>query len=238
MHRLLLALSLALVVGCGDSAQLVLSPAARQELVNNFEAGLDAQQLLAEHIFALGRGDIDITDYTYVPPVGATPGSLTINDGVFPFGTGSLTMNFTAQGDGSYFDPYVVDFTTFTDVVVDADFVFNGLSNTGVPMSASGDFIADTVQNGVNAVQTTVDGTFAVSHDGYNMDFVATSLAMDFDLLAQQCTNVVGQVDGTLDIPDFFYDADFTVTGLGTQLQIGIDAVVETFDYFVALSEL
>jgi hypothetical protein len=240
MRAIIAFVSLLAVVGGCSSAELAFSEQARQELVDNFETSVDAQQLLAEYSFAASRGDLDIAGATYTPPVGSTPGTLTIQDGVFPFGTGDLTIVFTVQGDGGYVDPYdpSVDLTTHTTVAVVADVVFSGISNTGETMAGAADFSATTVQNGLSDVQAAIDGVFQIDHAGYEFDFTATGVEMGLDLEAEEITSVVGTVDGTVDIPDFFYDADFSVDGLGSELQVEIDAVVTSISYLLALAEL
>jgi hypothetical protein len=225
------------LAGC-TGAEVVFSGAARQDLVDNFEASVDTQQAMAEYSFAAARGDLDISGAVYTPPVGDTPGTLTFNDGTFPFGTGDLTIVFTAQGDGSYVDPYVTDLTAATDVLVVADVFFTGVSNMGEAISASADFTAETISNGLEDVQATVNGVFDVSHGEYDYDFTATDVQMDLDLANDTVTNVLGNVTGTVDIPDFAYDADFTVEGVGTAIDIDIDAVVTSISYTLGLDEL
>jgi len=229
--------SLFSLVGCAG-ADLALSAQARQELVQNFEVSVDAQHMITEYAFAASRGDLDISGAVYTPPVGSTPGTITIPNGTFPFGTGDLTINFTAQGDGVYVDPYVTDLRTATNVTVVADVLFTGVSNIGESLSASADFTASTVNNGVNDVLATVNGDFGVSHGQYGFDFTANDVQFALDLAAEKVTNVLGNITGTVDIPDFFYDADFTVVGLGSTLAIDIDAVVTTIDYTLSLIEL
>jgi hypothetical protein len=225
------------LAGCAG-AELALSAEARAELVQNFELSVDAQHMITEYAFAASRGDLDISGAVYVPPVGSTPGTLTITGGTFPFGTGDLAITFTTQGDGAFVDPYVVDLTAATNVEVVADVVFTGTSNIGESISAYADFTAATVNNGVSDVQATVDGLFGVDHGQYEFDFTATDVQFDLDLAAERVTNVVGSVTGTVDIPDFFYDADFSVEGLGTTLDVDIDAVVASISYTLGLLEL
>jgi hypothetical protein len=241
MQKLILALAVAVLVsGCGTAALLLLSDDARDDLIGNFEEAINAQQMISEHVFAASRGDIDISNYTYTPPAGGNPGQLTITDGTVPFGTGSLTINFLVTGDNGPVDPYdpAVDLSTHDAVSVVADFSFSGLSLSGITMSAAGDFTADAVNNNGTDVTADIAGNFDINHNGYDIDLATNDLQLAFDLAAREVTSVTGQVDGTVDIPNFFYDADFVVDGQGDQLQIGIDAVVEQINYFVALADL
>jgi len=226
------------VLGACSSADLVMSEQARQELVDNFETSVDAQQSVAEYVFAASRGDLDLAGAQYTPPVGSTPGTLMIPNGVFPFGTGDLTIVFTAEGDNGFVDPYVVDLTTHQSVTVGADVLFSGISRTGEALDVAADFTATTVQNGLDDVQAVIDGVFAIGHGPYDIDFTATGVEMGLDLLNETVTSVVGNVEGTVDIPDFAYDAVFSVNGLGDQIQIDIDAIVTTIAYTLALDQL
>lgn len=237
MRAITLSIAVALLGAC-TGAELAFSASARQALVQNFELSVDAQHMITEYAFAASRGDLDISGAVYTPPVGSAPGTLQIPSGTFPFGTGDLSIVFTAMGDGQYVDPYVTDLTAATNVVVVADVLFTGVSNIGESLSASADFTATTVQNGLSNVQATIDGDFAVDHGPYDFNFTATGVQMDLDLAAEKVTNVLGSVSGTVDIPDFFYDADFTVQGLGTTLDINIDAVVTSISYTLGLVEL
>jgi hypothetical protein len=235
--RAIAFVALVSLTGCAG-AELAFSEQARQNLVQNFELSVDAQHMITEYAFAASRGDLDISGAVYTPPVGSTPGSLTITGGTFPFGTGDLEIVFTSQGDGAYVDPYVFDLTTATNVAVVADVIFTGTSNIGEPISAYADFSATTLNNAAQNVQATVDGVFGVDHGDYEFDFTATDVQFDLDLAAEKVTNVLGNVNGTVDIPDFFYDADFTVEGLGATLDIDIDAVVTSINYTLGLIEL
>lgn len=239
MRAITLSALVALAAGCAAPIDLAFSAAARQELVDNLEASVDAQHMIAEYAYAVAHGDVDISGAQYTPPVGNQPGTLTIPDGVFPFGTGDVTVVFTAQADGNYVDPYApgVDLSTATNLVVVATAAFSGISNTGKSMSANADFTATTVQNGLNDVQAAIDGVFGVKHDGYDFKFNANDVQMSLDLVAEKVTNVLGTVDGTVDIPGFV-PADFTVNGLGDSLQIDIDAVVTSISYTLGLLQL
>lgn len=226
------------LLGACTGTELAFSASARQDLVQNFELSVDTQHMITEYAFAASRGDLDISGAVYTPPVGSTPGTLTITNGTFPFGTGDLTIVFTARGDGTYVDPYVVDLSTATNVIVVADVQFSGISNIGESLDAYADFTASTINNSMSSVQAEIDGNFGVDHGEYEFDFTATDVQMDLDLVAEKVTNVLGNVSGTVDIPDFPYDADFTVDGLGTTLLVDIDAVVTSISYSLGLAEL
>jgi len=90
----------------------------------------------------------------------------------------------------------------------------------------------------LDELTTVVNGEFDLAHDGCVTALHAHDLEMDVDLLLQEITAVTGNVDGRVDLPEFAFDADFEVTGLGDTLQIGISAAASTISYFLALDDL
>ncbi|MHC4550068.1 MAG: hypothetical protein ACYTEZ_14950 [Planctomycetota bacterium] len=227
----------AALIGCSGSDVITFD---MQALVDSFETSVETQQLMSEYVFAAARGELDISgaEYTYVPPSGQTPGTLTITNGTYPFGSGDLVINFTAEGDSGFVDPYLDDLSDDAAVTVVADVVFNGTGTAGEDLDAVADFVATTVQNEIDTATTTVNGAFGVAVDEYNVDFVTSDVEMTFDLVNETVTNVSGVVDGTMDIPNFAPDADFSVTGLGDQLDIAIDAVAAQINYTIDLIDL
>jgi hypothetical protein len=242
MWRFVATLTLAVVaIGCSSDGDIIsFNP---QALVDNFETSVDTHQLMSEYGFAASRGEVDFAnlDYDYVPPLAdGTPGTLTIRNGDFPFGTGDLVITFTSEGDAGFVDPYAagVDLSDDTVVTVVADVAFNGTTPEGQNLGAIADFNVETVQNNVDTATTTVNGNFGVSVDDYVTNFTAADVEMTFDLANDRVTNVTGVVDGTMDVPDLAFDADFLVTGLGSELQIGIDAITTQINYLVDIDEL
>ena len=231
----------AAVIGCSSSDDFIsFNP---QALVDNFETSVDTHQLMSEYGFAASRGELDLNDfdYTYVEPgTDGTPGTLTITNGTFPFGTGDLIITFTAEGDTGFVDPYDpgVDLSDDSVVTVVADIVFNGTTPEGQSLGALASLTVETVQNDVDTATTTVNGNFGVAVDDYVTNFTAADVEMTFDLANDRVTSVTGVVDGTMDVPDLAYDPDFLVTGLGDHLQIGIDAVTTQINYLVDIDEL
>ena len=241
-HLATLTLTLAVaVIGCSSDGDIIsFNP---QALVDNFETSVDTHQLMSEYGFAASRGEIDLAsmDYDYVPPDDqGNPGTLTIRDGDFPFGTGDLVITFTAEGDAGFVDPYEdgVDLSDDDVVTIVADVGFNGTTPEGQNLGALADFTVETVQNDVNTATTTVTGNFAVAVDDYVTDITANDVAMTFDLQNDRVTNVTGDVEGVMDAPDLAFDAEFLVTGLGDRLQIGIDAITTQINYRVDIDEL
>ena len=245
MRRLWAGLTLLAVVGCSPSIdELFLTESEIEALELNFEASVDAQQLLAEFIFASGRGDIDpaleYTDFTYDPPslLNGWLGTLNVTGGTFSFGTGDLVLTFTALGDGLPVDPALIDLTTLANVEIDADVTFFGTSLSGAPLIANADLVIDTVLNGSQIVETLLNGTMVVNHDGYVLTLAPQNLGLTFDMLLHEVTNVTGSVPGQLEIPDFIADAEFVVTGLGDSIEIAINAAATTINYTLDLIDL
>lgn len=228
-------------IGCSGADEIFLTPSEAQELQVNFEAALEAQQLFSEFAFEAARGDVDISGYVYDPPTAANGwvGTLDIPAAVLPFGTGDTSITFTATADGVPVDPYATDITGATAVDIEIlDLTFAGTSRSGAPLSMDGAFDLSTILNTPDSATTVLNGAVTVVHDGYEVALDATDVHMDLDLVAEEVTSVTGAIAGTVDIPDFAFDADFDVEGLGTQVQIGIDVVATTIDYVLDLSEL
>ncbi|MDH3591233.1 MAG: hypothetical protein OER88_05105 [Planctomycetota bacterium] len=240
MRRLLLALALFAAPGCGGAGLVLLGAAEADDLVENLEYTVEAQQLMTEFFFLTGRGDIDLdsfTNYTYDPPSAANgwTGTLDVTGGQFPFGNGDLNLTFTAIGDAGPADPYTVDLTDDSAVSVDGAFSFVGTSLLGRSLSGSGTFDAATLQNTVDDLTATLDGGFVIRHDGYQVDLTATDLDVVLDVAQGEITNVAGSLAGTVDIPDFAFDADVDITGVGDAFDVAIDAAATTINYTLAL---
>lgn len=61
MRAITLSALLAFFAGCSAPVDLLFSAAARQELVDNLEASVDAQHMIAEYAYAVAHGDVDIS---------------------------------------------------------------------------------------------------------------------------------------------------------------------------------
>ena len=228
------------VAGCPSTGALYLTESEAQELVVNFEAAVEVQQLLSEFVFAAGRGELDLTGVAYVAPAleNNWVGMLTFADRAFPFGVGDLTITFTASGDAGPVDPYVVDLTGHDQVTVDATVLFSGMSMIGESVMASADFTIATTTNDPDNAVTVVNGDFDINHDGYEVALDAIDLALTLDLVLGEISNVLGRLDGEVDIPDFAFDASFSINGLGDSVSIDIDVVATTIQYALDLEDL
>lgn len=228
------------VAGCPSTGELYLTESEAQELVVNFEAAVEVQQLMSEYVFAAARGELDLTGVAYVAPAPENDwtGTLTFPNGVYPFGVGDLTITFSASGDAGPVDPYVVDLTGHSQVTVDATVLFSGTSMIGESVVASADFTIATATNDPDNPVTVVNGEFDINHDGYEVALDAIDLALTLDLVLDEVSNVLGRLDGEVNIPDFAFDASFTVNGLGDSISIGIDVVATTIQYALDLEDL
>lgn len=241
MTRLLCALTLSIAgVACGSADELFLTGSEAQQLVVNFEAGVETQQLMSGFVFAAARGDLDITGLDYVRPTAGNSwtGALTFPAAVFPFGFGDATVTFRVSGDSGPVDPYLVDLSGDSLVVVDATVQFSGTSRIGGPVVASADFNISATANDPAGAVTVVNGDFDINHDGYDLALAATDLALTVDVVLEEVTNVVGHVDGVVDIPEFEFDGVFSLDGLGTSMAIGINVVATEIRYALDLADL
>jgi hypothetical protein len=204
---------------------------------------MEAQQEMSEFVLLVTRGDVDPSAYgayTYDPPTAANGwvGTLSYPDGSFPFGDGALDLTFTVIGDAGPANPLLTDLTDDGQVDIDALVSFAGQTPAGAELLTNADFTMTAWRIGPDELSTLVDGEFDLAHDGYVTALDAHDLEMDIDLLRQEVTSVTGHVNGRVDIPDFAFDADFDVTGLGDTLRIGINAAASTLSYFLAIDDL
>jgi len=248
MRVLVLATALAAAVGCSAATDaldtIFLTPSEADALVANFEAAVDAQQEISELVFAATRGDLDlVNDYAnvdYVPPsdLNNWTGSLTIIDGIYSFGTGDLAVDFKVSDALGPVDPYLEDIRDATDLTIVADVAFDGVSTLGTALTANGDVTITTVQNALDDATAIVQGTFDIDHGGYVTDLATNDLALTFDMVAETVTNVGGSISGSVDIPDFVFDADFDVDGLGDRIRVTLDAAATSISYTLSLLDL
>jgi hypothetical protein len=234
-----------LLGGCGAAALGLVQLTAGQadELSFNLEETVDIQQELATFTFLAATGGLsNIESYDYVPPSeeNGWVGSITTPSGMFPFGNGALTIDFTTTGDAGPVDPYGPGVILVDDdqVSVDADVDFLGQSGAGYDVHALGDFLVTTTNNGPVDVSALVDGDFVINHGDYTSTFNADQLALDFNLVTSEITNMVGNLGGSIDLPDFAIDADFDIEALGQQLDFAIDALATDIHYLIDIADL
>jgi hypothetical protein len=93
------------------------------------------------------------------------------------------------------------------------------------------DVLVTTVTNGEASATTTLDGSYDIDHAGYDVDLLASNLAITFDHTSHQVTYVTGELVGEIDIPDFAFDVDVALVGAGTAIQVGLDFLDDSIHY-------
>jgi hypothetical protein len=235
MLRLVLAIPLLAALGGCTGAEILFSASARQEMVDNVEGAAESQQLLTEYVYAAARGDVPLDDVVYDAPSAENGyvGTITATGGAFAFGTGDLSLQFTCNCDEGYVDPFdpLVDLSDDGQVVLDIVAVFDGISNLGASLRVAADVLVTTVTNGEASATTTLDGSYDIDHAGYDVDLLASNLAITFDHTSHQVTYVTGELVGEIDIPDFAFDVDVALVGAGTAIQVGLDFLDDSIHY-------
>ena len=240
MRKLIGVLSLSLfLAGCGVAGLLpvVFSASQMDDLVGNMEETLEAQQLVSKWAIEAARGDLSLEGATYDPPTAGSNwlGTLTIDDGTFPFGAGDVVLQFTATGDGGPADPYVVDLSDDANVVLDIDVQFQGTGNSGLPLRVDADFVSEHTQNLEDEVTAKINGAFTVDYADYTSNFNATDLVTRIDIDEDRILDIVGDLQASVDVPDFPFDADFDLSGLGDAVQVSYDVFGSSLDYVLSL---
>ncbi|MHC4938130.1 MAG: hypothetical protein ACYTHK_04090 [Planctomycetota bacterium] len=242
MQRLVLALILSLsCIGCGAAvAAALLSGGDIDDLVENFEESVQTQQQLAEFAMKAARGEIDISQYDYDPPTQANgmTGTLTLNDGQLPFGSGDVQIVLQVDGDGVPVDPYGQDLSSLSQIDGIVDIRFRGKAPSGKSLAIDADVDISTIANSATDVTAIMAGNWDVNLDGYGTNMSTGGMEFDIDLATEQVTRAVGSIDGDIDIPNFPIDADFDIEGLGDKLQAAIDVGVTDIDIDIDLDSL
>jgi len=236
MRGILLAAGLWLA-GCSTAAdEITLTSAELNDVRANFEASLEVHQKLSGFVFHAARGDIDLladfTSISYDPPAAANgfTATITITDGTFSFGRGDLTLTFQASQGGAPVDPYVVDLSSGAfDVDATVDFV--GTSLLGAAMTAAGDVTIATITNALDSASAAVTGRIDVDVNGYEVDLTANDLELAIDMVAERVTSAAGRIDVDVDIPDFAFDAEVAVDGVGTVFDVALRAADSFLGY-------
>jgi hypothetical protein len=139
---------------------------------------------------------------------------------------------------GNPVDPYFEDIRDAVNLTIDADVAFDGVSTIGSGLTADGDVTITTLQNTVDDATALIQGTFNIDHGGYLSDISTNDLELTFDMVTEKVTNVAGSISGNVDIPNFAFDADFDVDGLGDRIQVTLDAAATKLSYTLSLLDL
>lgn len=239
---ILSALCLALT-GCASGDYTAFFSATQMDnLVTNMEGTLSSQEEMSRWSFGVARGDISVSGYTYDPPTAGNNwvGTITATGATFPFGTGNLSMTFTALDEnGNPVDPFVDDLTNDSQVTITVHNVnFAGVSVDGAALTMDGAYSAVTSSNAADSVATVLNGTFDVNYDEYVSSFTATDLELTIDTVQGEVTNIVGDLDGTIDVPNWPDDANLNLDAVGSQLQIYYNVGGTQFQYVLDLVDL
>jgi len=225
MKKFLGAMLCAALFGCGAD-EVTLTQAEAQALASNFGECMGAQNEATELAIGAGLGEADLSGYTYDPPSAGNGwvGTITGNDVVTRFGTGDLLVTFTATGDAGPVDPYVDDLSDDSAVTIDAHVMFNGVSLIGAPLDVDATFTLATTGRDTDTETMQLDGTFDVSHGGYDAHIDADAFGIVYDKVTEEAASVTGMISGTIDLPNFAFDAEFSLAGLGTTIDATLRA--------------
>ncbi|MFQ5845296.1 MAG: hypothetical protein ACE5JG_09955, partial [Planctomycetota bacterium] len=138
---------------------------------------------------------------------------------------------------GAPVDPYdpTVDVTAATDVVVDGVLDFNGVSNGGLPLDVLADVALTSVTNQVGTAVVDLAGNVVLDLDGFVTDIDVSNITATLDMVQGQATDVVGQVQGTVDLPARVFDATFDVSGVGATIDVAVQAAASFFGFGIFL---
>lgn len=213
--------------GCTSSAveELFLSQAQQAALESHVQTTADVQEGLASIGFLGAYGELSLAEYAYDPPTAQNGfvGTLT-RTGPFAFGTGTATILFTAEADGTPVDPFAVDLDTYNQVDLSVQADFDGDNLGGEPVQALADFDVSTVPDGTDVSVATVGGDFDVFHDGHASMIDVNGLQVTYDRSLGEMTDVIGDMSGRIEIPDFPFDGILTAQGLGDEIEFDVDA--------------
>ena len=241
--RIAIVALLLLVATTGCVSELIegflLTSQEQQALEDNMTAIFDTNNMTAEWVYAASRGDLDLSQFNYTAPSAANNwmGRIDAQGATLPFGDGNFVLDFMVTGDSGPVDPYdpAVDLTDDQNVVVDAVFTFAGTSLTGAPLNIDGDVNFDTVQNGLDRVVVDLAGDVSVAHGGYITDLNVSNLQATLDMIQGEVIDLQGSVQGEVDIPGFFFPAQFDLQALGPDLDVLVEASLSFFGFDIQL---
>jgi hypothetical protein len=120
----------------------------------------------------------------------------------------------------------------------DVQIVFVGTSPNGKPLNIDADVDVTTISNSTTEVTALLSGAWYIRLDGYRTNLSTGGMELDVDLVTEEVTRAVGNIDGDIDIPNFPVDGDFDIEGLGDKLAVAIDVAVTDIDFDMNLSDL
>jgi len=228
-----------LIAGCSVD-ELILSEGEQQDLADNIVGAIEAYQALADFALtvALGNADLAGSDYTEPSASNDWTGTLVYNGDQFPGGNGSMSMTFQVLADGVLVDPYNFDFSETQSITLDMSVQFNGTSAKGAPLSLDCNFTMDiTPEEGV-AAAVTINGGFLIGHNGYTANLGANNFALEFDAATETLTSITGTLIGTINIPEYAFDADLDIVGQGDRVDFSVAVSGGGINDSVAIEDL
>lgn len=244
MRKSLLTLTLGLVLtGCSADIlsqfdQVALNAEQIAFIEEHVETTLVAEDELGEIAVAASYGELDLQGASYDPPTAENGWVGTITrTGAFSFGEGTLTMRFTATGDGVEVDPYAQGFdpADFSQLVMDSEIMFSGEDKNGVPLEILGDLVQSSVAGQGDLITTTANGDFQINHGEYVTTLDLNNVTFEMDRVSQDFQSVTGDITGRIDIPGFAPDAVFDIEAQGTSLLVSVDAALTQLEIAVDL---
>jgi len=220
MKKCILAALLALsVAGCSFD-ELVLTESEALDLQHHFQEAVYLYQDLLDFGFRLASGDADLTGYTYDPPTAGNNwvGTITYTGAALPTASGDFLMHFSVLGNGVPIDPQTFDFETATSIEFWSDVSFAGLSNENFVVDLQSDFTLEITLDGGAQESSILNGTFDIRHGDYVATLVADDFTLNFDSATQAASTASGVIHGSVDIPDYAFDANFSLQGVAEKL--------------------
>jgi len=232
------ALFCALLAACSVD-ELVLTDAELQDLVDNYGAAQAAYSSLAEFTLNTALGEEDVEGFAYDPPTEANGwiGTSTFTGAALPSGQGDLTLTFRVLGDEGPVDPYTVDLSTQSSILLECQVVFQGTSLDGTPLAADAVFTWDVLlDDAAGTASFVLNGEFEISHGAY----VAWLHPKDFTFIVDMNTETLtvgGEVTGIVDIPGYYFDARASVRGMGDVLETRVSIAGQAVQWTTPLSD-
>ena len=227
--------------GCSVD-EFTLSQAELDDLVDNFEGAIEAYSELTDFTMNVALGDENIDGYTYDQPSAENgwTGTLSFVGQALPTSTGNMTLTFQVLVDGVPIDPYSENLALdqLATLSVTGAVAYDGVSTAGALLAADGNFSwTGTFEELTNDGTLTLNGVFHIKHNSYDAELVPRDFTFHLDLDTEAISEVSGRVDGSVDIPGFYFDADLRIVGNGLNLDANVDIAGNDFDVSYPISE-
>jgi hypothetical protein len=237
MFRPVLPVLLLALASCGAIGDIIdrttLTDAELQDVKDNYQGAMRAFNDLGDFAMGVADGTIDISTSTYDPPTAENgwQGTLHYQGPDFPGGDGNITLTFTVtDGNNQPVDPFQTDITNDPTITAVVGIDFSGTTKEGAPLDLQADFTLGLDQTDPSRNVVSVDGSFTIRHNDYVAKLKATSFVLSYDPATGVAQEATGVIDGTIDIPNFAFDADVTLKGNGETLAVDVAVLNQTVD--------